>query len=81
MAYFVVKVNGFLPLNIITKHSIFDVAAALDPPLSMLSFRHNVRNIKGLAFEVNNAKGCNCFYKGTVFLYMILIEKIEFAFV
>ena len=37
MAYFVVKVNGFLPLNIITKHSIFDVAGALDPPLILMS--------------------------------------------
>ena len=26
-------VNGFQPLTIITKHSLMDVAAALDPPL------------------------------------------------
>ena len=26
-------VNSFQPLTIITKHSILDVAAALDPPL------------------------------------------------
>ena len=33
MECFVIIVNGFLPLTIITKHSILDVAAALDPPL------------------------------------------------
>ena len=30
---FVIIVNGFHPLAIITKRSILDVAAALDPPL------------------------------------------------
>ena len=34
MEYFVIIVNGFQPLTIITKHSILDVAAALDPPLT-----------------------------------------------
>ena len=34
MEGFVVIVNGFQPLTIITKHCILDVAAALDPPLS-----------------------------------------------
>ena len=33
---FVIIVNNFQPLIIITKHSILDVAAALDPPFSML---------------------------------------------
>ena len=33
MECFVIIVIGFLPLTIITKHSILDVAAALDPPL------------------------------------------------
>ena len=33
MKCFVILVNGFQPLTIITKHSILDVAAALDPPL------------------------------------------------
>ena len=32
---FVIIVNGFQPLTIITKHSILDVAAALDPPLDL----------------------------------------------
>ena len=33
MECFVIIVNGFQPLIIITKHSILDVAAALNPPL------------------------------------------------
>ena len=33
MECFVIIVNGFQPLTIITKHSILDVAVALDPPL------------------------------------------------
>ena len=31
-------VNGFQPLTVITKHSILDVEAALDPPLVSLIF-------------------------------------------
>ena len=33
MECFVIIVNGFQLLSIITKHSILNVAAALDPPL------------------------------------------------
>ena len=33
MERFVIIVNGFHPLAIITKRSILDIAAALDPPL------------------------------------------------
>ena len=33
MERFVIIVNGFQPLTIITKHSILDVSAVLDPPL------------------------------------------------
>ena len=35
MQCFVIIVNGSKPLTIITKHSILDVAAALDPPLAL----------------------------------------------
>ena len=34
MECFVIIVNGWKPLTIITKHSILDVAAALDPPVN-----------------------------------------------
>ena len=37
MECFVIIVNSFQPLTIITKHSILDVAAALDPPLSIIA--------------------------------------------
>ena len=33
MEHFVIIVNGWKPLTIITKRSILDVAVALDPPL------------------------------------------------
>ena len=35
MDCFVIIVNGWKPLTIITKHSTLDVAAALDPPLAI----------------------------------------------
>ena len=39
MEYFVIIVNGFQPLTLITKYSILDFAAALDPLLMIaLSF-------------------------------------------
>ena len=34
MEHFVIIVNGWKPLTVITKSSILDVAAVLDPPLS-----------------------------------------------
>ena len=37
---FVIIVNGFQLLTIITKYSILDVAAALDPPLVVISIQH-----------------------------------------
>ena len=36
MECFVIIVNGFQPLTFMTKHSILDVAAALDPPLCLI---------------------------------------------
>ena len=35
MKLFVIIVNGFQPLTVITKSSILDVAAVLDPPLTL----------------------------------------------
>ena len=37
MERLVIIVNGFQPLTIITKRSILDVAAVLDPPLHLIS--------------------------------------------
>ena len=36
MELFVITVNGWKPLTIITKSSTLDVAAVLDPPLAIL---------------------------------------------
>ena len=41
MECFVIIVNGWKPLTIITKHFILDVATALDPPLATYAFRRN----------------------------------------
>ena len=41
--HFVIKVNGWKPLIIITKSSILDVAAVLDPPLIAVSSYHDCR--------------------------------------
>ena len=38
MERFVIIVNGFRPLTIITKRSILDVSAALDPPLKLIYY-------------------------------------------
>ena len=38
MERFVIIVNGFYPLTIITKRSILDVAAVLDPPLLLIIY-------------------------------------------
>ena len=45
MELFVIIVNGWKPLAIITKCSILDVAAVLDPPLGEL---HSVVHVKGI---------------------------------
>ena len=41
MERFVIIVNGWEPLTIITKRSILDVAADLDPPLEDTHFLQN----------------------------------------
>ena len=41
MEHFLITVNSFQPLTIITKCSTLDVAAALDPPL-VVSCRRNI---------------------------------------
>ena len=35
--HFVIMVNGFQPLTIITKSSILDITAVLDPPVTLIS--------------------------------------------
>ena len=40
MEHFVIIVNGWKPLTIITKSSILDIAAVLNPPLKLLTNGH-----------------------------------------
>ena len=40
MEHFVLIVNGFEPLTTITKRSILDVAAVLDPSLNLLHYTY-----------------------------------------
>ena len=39
---FVIIINGLQPLTIITKHSILNVAAVVDPPLSKVNEKTNL---------------------------------------
>ena len=48
MERFVIIVNGFQPLTIITKRSILDVAAVLDPPLE---FRYTSYEFESTIYE------------------------------
>ena len=42
MEVFVIIVNGWKPLTIVTKTSILDVATVLDPPLTIYKFDFHV---------------------------------------
>ena len=44
MEFFEIIVNGFQPLTIITKCSILDAAAVLDPPLTRFQKNMNIAN-------------------------------------
>ena len=41
---FVIIVNGFQPLNIITKSFTLDAAAVLDPPLEVIQIKYTTSN-------------------------------------
>ena len=53
MECFVIIVNGFQSLTIITKRSILDVAAVLDPPLAteLTSISREIIRIKSIPKE------------------------------
>ena len=49
MECFVIIVNGFQPLTIITKHSILDVAVVLDPPVyKIVELKYVNRNLSNV---------------------------------
>ena len=63
MERFIVIVNSLQPLTIMTKHSILDVAAVLDPRLI-----HELLNwITFLNFKTTNFGEGFCLYQGSVF--------------
>ena len=52
MELFVIIVNGWKPLTIITKSSILDVAVALDPPLMTLPLQIQKKRKTGEKWEM-----------------------------
>ena len=54
MERFVIIVNGFQPLTIITKRSILNVVAALDPPLPLERFKSTFY-LHSLRYDFKNA--------------------------
>ena len=63
MKHFVIIVNGWKPLTIITKSSILDVAAVLGPPLYIL-FQPNVMELNKNSHQKYFVK--ELFFKVTV---------------
>ena len=57
MERFVIIVNGWKPLSIITKRSILDIAAALDPPLWSAKSRQTTDQEKRLFAQAGNITG------------------------
>ena len=86
MERFVIIVNGWKPLTIITKRSILDVAAALDPPLCgepLNEVMHkygrwkNAVEGKGLRVNVDKTKGIQLLFgKKAVFQRWILVVSV-----
>ena len=55
-----IKVNDLQPLTIITRHSILDVAAVLDPPLPITEKPENkVATLDDIEQELNNVSLCS----------------------
>ena len=67
MERFVIIVNGFQPLTIITKSSTLDVAAVLDPPLPTYIFDQKTQII-----TFNLKKHSNC-----LVVKIIIVIKID----
>ena len=71
---FVIIVNGFQPLTIITKSSILDVAAVLNPPLSS-EFAINEQNILDESFQVSTLS-FTCCIKTFLIPFEIISESL-----
>ena len=83
MEHFVIIVNGWKPFTIITKHSILDVAAALDSSLTI----NILREMKEFFVELNRlhyfrTQSIDWYYNGldesTFFFLVLFLEKNAF---
>ena len=77
MECFVIIANGWKPLNIITKRSILDVAAALDPPLISVVL---ISSIRWKAWCKNKRSCCCCsnyFHLQCIFQSVIISLKVK----
>ena len=69
MECFLIIVNGWKPLTIITKHPILDAAAAVDPPLirelflEMVATLNLIKADHRIMFHVSHAVKVDKFYK------------------
>ena len=61
MEHFVIIVNGWKPLTIITKSSILDVAAVLGPPLVMSTSENGLRYRFNMVLKAYK-RFCACLY-------------------
>ena len=64
MECFVIIINDWKPLTIVTKHSILDVVAALDPPLDRLLTI--LLHLRELSFCTGRGSRLHIFYKKDV---------------
>ena len=70
---FVIIVNGFQPLTIITKSSTLDVAAALDQPLE---WKHKA--VECLERQIDRISICSfCFYLFVLSYHYIVLSKLD----
>ena len=78
MERFVIIVNGWKLLTIITKHSILDVAAALDPPLSLMKSSGPNKDPCGTPADIfaNSLKELFVLKRWRLFVWQFLIKLI-----
>ena len=78
MERFVIIVNGWKPLTIITKRSILGVAAALDPPLMSLPKFWSISLLEIL--QLLPALFSRIFFLRYIYLELLIIEVVFFHY-
>ena len=81
-------VNGFQPLTIITKCSILDIAAALDPPLNIAYVKHKDSCFSKDNLEIHvTSKTCvemnelKCVEHNPFFMFNSKINSVTVSFI